>query len=146
MRLHPTSRTLRRITLLATGLMASALIQMPAVAAGSNLGQFTKGALAPADITGAVIFGKNGEVIPLDAKGKPAKACVMSKTAADAAKAKKSALPECEIGNAKGGADAPKAEGPKAKDGGTPCQGYYIVWIGGVAMQIWYPAGCTPPY
>lgn len=145
MRLHPTSRTLRRVTLLATGLVASALIQMPAVAAG-NLGQFTKGVLAPADITGAVIFGKNGEVIPLDAKGKPAKGCVMPQTATDTAKAKKSTLPECESGNAKEGADTPKAEGPKAKGSGTPCQGYYIVWIGGVAMQIWYPAGCTPPY
>lgn len=143
MRLHPTSRTLRRVALLGTALVASALIQMPAIAAG-NLGQFTKGVIAPADITGAVIFGKNGEVIPLDAKGKPAKACVMSKTAVDAAKAKKTALPECEGGNAKGSTEAPKADAPKAKDS-TPCQGYYIVWIGGVPIQVWYPAGCTPP-
>lgn len=139
MSLFPTFRTVQRASLLAAGLMASALIQTPAFAAG-NLGQFTKGVLAPADITGAVVFGKNGEVIPLDAKGKPAKACVMSKTAADTAKAKKIALPECESGDAKGNTD-----GPKAKDG-TPCQGSYIVWIGGVAIRIWYPAGCTPPY
>ncbi|MBS0356608.1 MAG: hypothetical protein JSR83_22195 [Proteobacteria bacterium] len=139
MRLFPTQRTFRQLTLIAAGLVGCALIQAPAFAAG-NLGQFTKGALAPADITGAVVFGKNGEVIPLDAKGKPAKACVMSKLATDAAKAKKVALPECESGNAQGGSDS-----PKAKDG-TPCQGSYIVWVGGVAIRVWYPAGCTPPY
>lgn len=138
MRLFPTRRTFRQLTLIAAGLMGSALIQAPAFAA-SNLGQFTKGVLAPADITGAVVFGKNGEIIPLDAKGKPAKACVMSKLATDAAKAKKAALPECEGGNAQGGSD-----GPKPKDS-TPCQGYYIVWIGGVPVKVWYPAGCTPP-
>lgn len=139
MSLFSTSLNLRRTSLLAAALVTSVLLQTPAFAAG-NLGQFTKGVLAPADITGAVVFGKNGEVIPLDAKGKPAKACVMSKAAADTAKAKKTALPECESGDAKGNAD-----GPKAKDG-TPCQGSYIIWFGGVPMRIWYPAGCTPPY
>lgn len=139
MSLFSTSLNLRRASLLAAALVTSALVQAPAFAA-TSLGQFTKGVLAPADITGGVIFGKNGEVIPLDAKGKPAKACVMTKTAADAAKAKKIALPECEGGDAKGNAD-----GPKAKDG-TPCQGSYIIWVGGTAIRIWYPAGCTPPY
>lgn len=127
MSLFPTSRTVQRASLLVAGLMASALIQTPAFAAG-NLGQFTKGVLAPADITGAVVFGKNGEVVPLDAKGKPTQACVMSK-AANAAKAKKTTLPECDSGDAKGNTD-----GPKAKDG-TPCQGSYIVWFGGVPIH-----------
>lgn len=132
------SPTLRRITLLASGLVASALIQMPAFADG-NLGQLTKGTIAPADITGAVIFGKNGEVVTLDAKGKPLKACTLSKTNAEAAKAGKKSLPACESGHAKEGTEA-----PTAKDS-TPCDGFFVVWIGGVPIQIWYPAGCTPP-
>lgn len=138
MRLHPSSPTLRRITLLASALVSSALIQMPAFAAG-NLGQFTKGTLAPADITGAVIFGKNGEVVTLDAKGNPLKACSIAKTPAEAAKAGNKSLPECESSHATGGTAA-----PKAKDS-TPCEGFFVVWIGGVPIQIWYPAGCTPP-
>ena len=67
-----------RIALLALGLLAGATLQAPAHAA-AGLGQFTRGVLAPADITGGVIFGKNGEVIPLDARGKPLKPCVMSR-------------------------------------------------------------------
>ncbi len=59
-----------RTTLLALGLLTGALLQAPAHAA-DGLGQFTQGVLAPVDITGGVVFGKNGEVIPLDASGKP---------------------------------------------------------------------------
>lgn len=135
----PLSRALRRASLLALGLLAGAAFQAPAYAAG-NLGQFTKGVLAPADITGAVVFGKNGEVIPLDAKGKPATACVMSKAAPAGSAAKKSALPECDGSDAK-----PGAEAAKPKSVATTCDGYYIIWVGGVAIKVWYPAGCTPP-
>ncbi|MBN9698548.1 MAG: hypothetical protein J0L85_22395 [Zoogloea sp.] len=127
-----------RSTLLALGLLAGLTLQAPTHAAG-DLAQTAKGTIAPADISSGVIFGKNGEVVQLGAKGKPLKACVMSKRAP--AKAKKTSLPECSTD-----AEAsPQTEAPQTRDGGVPCQGYYIIWVGGVPVKIWYPSGCTPP-
>lgn len=125
-----------RSTLLALGLLAGLTLQAPAHAAG-GLGQYTKGSIAPADISGGVIFGKNGEIVQLDAKGKPQHACVMSK----AGTAKTSKLPECDAGDKA----VSRSAAPADNATGVPCQGYYIVWVGGYPVKIWYPSGCTPP-
>jgi hypothetical protein len=126
----------RLTTLLALGLLAGSAL--PAQAAG-GLAPLGRGLIAPADITGGILFGKNGEVIPLDAQGKPQSPCVMSKAVDGKAKAGK--LPECP-----GGPEARQGEGngPKPR-GGEPCQGYYIVVINNRPVKIWYPSGCTPP-
>jgi hypothetical protein len=128
-----------RTTLLALGLLAGALLQVPAHAAG-GLGQFTRGVLAPADITGGVVFGKNGEVIPIDAGGKPLKACVMSRAGLSASPSKKTSLPECPRGD-----DAKETDEGKPRSSGVPCAGFYIIYVGGFPVKIWYPTGCTPP-
>lgn len=132
-----------RTTLLAFGLLAVVMLQAPAHAAG-GLGQFTRGVLAPSDITGGMVFGKNGEVIPLDAGGKPLKACVMSRASLSASPTKKSSLPECQRSDA---ANATEEEQPKPKDSGSgvPCAGFYIIYVGGFPVKVWYPIGCTPP-
>ena len=124
-------------SLLALGLLAGLALQAPAHAAG-GLGPLTKGSIAPADISGAIVFGKNGEIVQLDAKGKPQQACALPQGEKNE-KAKKSKLPECAapVGSPKGAATG--------ADGGVPCQGYYIVWVNGVPVKIWYPSGCTPP-
>ena len=126
----------RLTTLLALGLLAGSAL--PAQAAG-GLAPLGRGLIAPADITGGILFGKNGEVIPLDAQGKPQSPCVMSKAVDGKAKAGK--LPECPSGPEAGQNDnsAPKSRG------GMPCEGYYIVWMNNRPIIIWYPAGCTPP-
>lgn len=126
----------RLTTLLALGVLAGSAL--PAQAAG-GLAPLGRGLIAPADITGGILFGKNGEVIPLDAQGKPQSPCVMSKAAEGKAKTHK--LPEC--------TSAPKIEqndnsAPKSM-GGVPCEGYYIVWMNNRPVVIWYPSGCTPP-
>lgn len=127
-----------RPTLLALGLLTGAAIHLPAQAAG-GLAPLTQGLIAPGDISGGVIFGKNGEVIPLDAKGKPQSPCVMSKAAGQGAKTSK--LPECKSGSS---AERTDAGGATPKDGGTPCQGYYTIWMNNMPIKIWYPPGCTP--
>lgn len=142
MKQHPRPHPLRT-TLLALGVLAGALLQVPAHAAG-GLGQFTRGVLAPADITGGVVFGKNGEVIPLDAGGKPLKACVMSKAGLSASPSKKSSLPECQRGDAAKMTGEAQPE-PKDSGSGVPCAGFYIIYIGGYPVKVWYPTGCTPP-
>ncbi|MBL8453660.1 MAG: hypothetical protein JNK97_13010, partial [Zoogloea sp.] len=107
--------------------------------AAGGLAPLGRGLIAPADITGGILFGKNGEVIPLDAQGKPQSPCVMSKAVDGKAKAGK--LPECP-----GGPEAGQGEGngPKPR-GGEPCQGYYIIWVNNKPVKVWYPSGCTPP-
>lgn len=132
---QPPSSPLRS-ALLVLGLLAGIALQAPAHAAG-GLGQFTKGSIAPADISGGVIFGKNGEVVQLDAKGKPQHACVMSK----AGNGKGSKLPECQTGDQ----PASRSAAPAEKATGVPCEGYYTIWLNGVPVKIWYPSGCTPP-
>jgi hypothetical protein len=127
-------------TLFALGLLAGTMLQAPAHAA-DGLGQFTQGILAPADITGGVVFGKNGEVIPLDASGKPLQPCVMSRAGLSAAPSPTS-LPECQRGeDAKESSEAQ----PLPKGSGVPCDGFYIIYIGGYPVKVWYPTGCTPP-
>mgnify|MGYP000662175969 CR=1 FL=1 len=125
-----------RSALLTVGLLAGTLLNAPAHAAG-GLDRLTRGVIAPGDISGAIVFGKNGEVIPLDAKGKPLSPCVMSHGTAPGAK--KSKLAECQSGSAS------EANGPKPKAAGVPCEGYYLIWIGGYPVKIWFPVGCTPP-
>lgn len=125
-----------RSALLTVGLLAGTLLNVPAHAAG-GLDRLTRGVIAPGDISGAIVFGKNGEVIPLDAKGKPLAPCAMPRgTGPDS---KKSSLPECQSGSAS------EANGPKPKAAGVPCEGYYLIWIGGYPVKIWFPVGCTPP-
>jgi hypothetical protein len=138
MKQHPRPFPLR-IALLALGLLAGATLQAPAHAA-AGLGQFTRGVLAPADITGGVIFGKNGEVIPLDARGKPLKPCVMSRAGQSPSASKKTSLPECQRGD-----DAKETDEDKPRGSGVPCAGFYIIYVGGYPVKVWYPAGCTPP-
>lgn len=131
-----------RSALLTAGLLAGTLLNVPAHAAG-GLDRLTRGVIAPGDISGAIVFGKNGEVIPLDAKGKPLSPCVMSHGTAPGAK--KSKLAECQSGPAAKAASASEAGGPEPKAAGMPCEGYYLVWAGGYPIKIWYPPGCTPP-
>lgn len=128
--------------LLTLSLLVGITLHLPAQAAG-KLDRLAPGVIAPGDITGAIIFGKNGEVIPLDAKGKPLSPCVMSHGAAPGAK--KSKLAECQSGSAAKAASASEAGGPEPKAAGMPCEGYYLVWAGGYPIKIWYPPGCTPP-
>ena len=126
----------RLTTLLALGLLAGSAL--PAQAAG-GLAPLGRGLIAPADITGGILFGKNGEVIPLDAQGKPQSPCVMSKAVDGKAKASK--LPECPSSPEAGQGEA---NGPKPR-GGVPCQGYYIIIVNNRPVVVWYPSGCTPP-
>ncbi|MCK6394876.1 hypothetical protein [Zoogloea sp.] len=126
----------RLTTLLALGILAGSAL--PAQAA-EGLAPLGRGLIAPADITGGILFGKNGEVIPLDAKGKPQSPCVMSKAVEGKAKAGK--LPECPSGPEAGQGEQ---SAPKSK-GGVPCQGYYIIVINNRPVVVWYPSGCTPP-
>jgi hypothetical protein len=122
--------------LLTLSLLVGITLHLPAQAAG-KLDRLAPGVIAPGDITGAIIFGKNGEVIPLDAKGKPLAPCAMPRgTGPDS---KKNSLPECQSGSAS------EANGPKPKAAGVPCEGYYLIWIGGYPVKIWFPVGCTPP-
>ena len=128
--------------LLTLSLLVGITLHLPAQAAG-KLDRLAPSVIAPGDITGAIIFGKNGEVIPLDAKGKPLSPCVMSRGTAPGAK--KSKLAECQSGSAAKAASASEAGGPEPKAAGMPCEGYYLVWVGGYPVKIWYPPGCTPP-
>lgn len=129
---------LLRSALLILGLLAGTALNAPAHAAG-DLNRLARGIIAPGDISGAIIFGKNGEVIPLDAKGKPLAPCAMSRGAAPGAT--KSTLPECQSGST----SANDTTSPKPKTAGEPCLGYYLIWVGGYPVKIWFPAGCTPP-
>jgi hypothetical protein len=91
--------------------------------------------IAPSDITGAIIFGKNGEVIPLDAKGKPLAPCAMPRGTGPDKEELAAGMP-VRLG----------VRGwPKPKAAGVPCEGYYLIWIGGYPVKIWFPVGCTPP-
>ncbi|MDD3353088.1 hypothetical protein [Zoogloea sp.] len=108
-------------------LLASAL---PAQA--GSLSSHTKGQLAPSDIAGALILGKNGELITLDSSGKTTGGCVIGGNKAHS-------LPPCP--EQQEGAQTRQS----TRETGVPCTGYTYVVINGVWVKVWTPAGCTPP-
>lgn len=123
-------------------------LSMALSAQAADLSTLTNGKIDASNISGAVVFGKNGEIISLDAKGKEVQACALP----NSANPKK--LPSCATTPQAATSQAPAAAAPstqaapaptaKSVSGSYPCVGWYYIIVGGMPVKIYVPAGCTP--
>lgn len=94
------------------------------------------------DGIGALVFGKNGEVYPIDANGTVVQPCKLAPAPAKGASkaAPAGTLPECSKARPEKPHHPP---GPVPRDS-TPCTSVITIISNGKPVKFYLPLGCTP--